>query len=117
MEYINIGISLATFIAIIIVGFIKSNQIKSMKEIFDLYDIDKLKKYVKLNEESHKMEMSKMITALVESKGETISVLAESFNIITFMLNKMDDEQRAKFIKENLPASEKYIDAIEKIYK
>jgi len=67
MEYINLGISLFTAISIIIVGLIMNNRIKAlnefnakMKSYIEIIDIDQIKKYVELKEDTVMFAVEKM---------------------------------------------------------
>ena len=115
-------------LAIGIIMFSQKHIIEKMKSFFDIFDIEKVKTYVKMNEETAYMKaanlvaddakMKKIMYDTLQEKVEDIKevylgqIKDEQLELVNFaasMLCNFDKTERDKIIDASLPLTKRYI--------
>jgi len=108
--------------------FSQKHIIEKMKSFFDIFDIEKVKAYVKMNEETAYMKaanlvvddnkMKQIMTETIEEKIDDIKEVYlgqmkdEQLELVKFtasILSNFDKTEREKIIDEALPLTKRYI--------
>jgi hypothetical protein len=140
----NLIISIATLIAILLVGYFQRERIKTLettlssqksildavKIYFEIFKIDELKKYVSLSEENVKKEARKQIeenahqmsTQMQKQASQTNESMLDLFNFVYALIVRIPQKARVELVNENLKNSTNkfiimtYLSHIEDIY-
>jgi len=72
--------SILSFLAVLYVGYIQQSQIKTLKLFNEIFDPDKVKKYVELHKETSEMEKKNAIKELNENSKAAMDLLISSYD-------------------------------------
>lgn len=115
-------------LAIGVIMFSQKHIIEKMKSFFDIFDIEKVKSYVKMNEETAYMKaanlvvddnkMKQIVAESIECTVDNIKEIylgqikdeqSELINFTANVLLKFEKTERDKIIDELLPLTKRYI--------
>lgn len=125
-DLINLVISAATLLAVLVVGFIQQKQLKfqgsqieSMTAYVNLLDVKKLaelREYIdKSKDEAHKLKLLDLFRSMTEIAYSNTEDYVECLTVLTSFVSQMPKESRIEWLDTRLPLSkDKILEALDK---